>query len=75
MSDDLPKSIGEILRGDNSNRGFRHVTSGGATITIGVADDPNAPGGKYISVTNEDGKKRSIVYDSNGIVVKDTGWK
>ncbi|PSB51511.1 hypothetical protein [Chamaesiphon polymorphus] len=75
MSDDLPKSIGEILRGDSSNRGFRHVTSGGASITVGVADDPNAPGGKYISVTDEDGKKRSIVYDRNGNVVKDTGWK
>lgn len=75
MSDDLPKSIGEILRGDSSNRGFRHVTSGGASITVGVADDPNAPGSKYISVTDEDGKKRSIVYDSNGNVVKDTGWK
>jgi hypothetical protein len=75
MSDDLPKSIGEILRGDSSNRGFRHVTSGGASITVGVADDPKAPGGKYISVTDEDGKKRSIVYDSNGTVVRDTGWK
>ncbi|WP_414552549.1 hypothetical protein [Anabaena sp. CCY 0017] len=74
MSDDLPKSIGEILRGDNSNRGFRHTTSGGATVTIGVADDPKASGGKYISVTDENGKKRSIVYDPNNNVVKDTGW-
>lgn len=74
MSDDLPRSIGEILRGDNSNRGFRHKTSSGATITVGVADDPSAKGGKYVSVTDDQGKKRTIVYDRNNSVVKDTGW-
>lgn len=74
MSDDLPRSIGEILRGDSSNRGFRHVTSGGASVTVGVADDPNAPGGKYVSVTDDRGRKRTIVYDRYRNVVKDTGW-
>lgn len=75
MGDNLPRQIGEILRGDSTNRGFRHVTSDGASITIGVADDPKAKGGKYISVTDNQGRKRSIVYDRNNNVVKDTGWK
>lgn len=75
MSDNLPKSIGDILRGNSSNRGFRHVTSTGVSVTVGVADDPSAPGGKYVSVTDAHGKKRTIVYDRNRNVVKDTGWK
>jgi hypothetical protein len=74
MNDDLPKSIGDILRGDSSNRGFRHKTSGGTTITVGVANDPNAKDGKYVSVTDDNGRKRTIVYDRNNNVVKDTGW-
>ena len=75
MSDDLPMSIGEILKGNNSNRGFRHVTSSGVSITVGIADDPNASGGKYVSVTDEHGHKRTIVYDPYDNVVKDTGWQ
>lgn len=72
---DLPQSIGDILRGDSSNRGFRHQMKDGATYTVGVADDPDASGGKYVSVTRDDGSKRSITYDRHGNVVKDSGWK
>jgi hypothetical protein len=75
MTDNLPKSIGDILRGDSSNSGFRHVTADGISITVGVADDPSASGGKYVSVTDSAGRKRSILYDQNGNVVKDSCWK
>nr|WP_281720670.1 hypothetical protein [Nitrosomonas nitrosa] len=72
---DLVKSIGDILRGDNSNRGFRHVTSDGASYTVAVAKDDRVEGGKYVSVTDENGRKRTIVYKKNGEVFSDSGWK
>jgi hypothetical protein len=41
------------------------------TCAVGVADDSKAPGGEYVSVTDEDGMNQSIVYDSKSNVVKD----
>jgi hypothetical protein len=69
------KSIAEILRGDPSKSGLRHVSSGGATYTVKATDDPNVAGGKFVSVTNANGNKRTIVYDRDGNVVKDSGWE
>lgn len=60
------KSIGDILRGDSSNEGLRHVTSGGASITKGPTEDPNFPGGSYLSVSRRDGGKQTVVFDSSG---------
>lgn len=64
------RSIGEILRGDGSNGGWRHETSGGASITKGPAQDPAAPGGHYISVTSSTGDKTSHLYDADGNQIK-----
>jgi hypothetical protein len=71
----LPRSLWEILRGDSSHTGLRHVTSNGATYTVKSTQDPSFPGGSFISVTDVSGRKRTIVYDQNGRVVKDSGWK
>jgi hypothetical protein len=65
-----PQSTGEILTGDGSNQGLRHETSGGASITTGPTSDPAVPDGNYISVTNDQGSKTTIVYDSGGNAVK-----
>lgn len=62
--------VGDLLRGDGSNRGLRWVTDLGASITVGPAQDPLAIGGQYISVTDVDGNKTSIVFDATGNVVK-----
>ena len=72
MGDDLPKSIGELLGKDV--RGSRYISSGGASFTVNIANDPSAKGGKFVSVTDDKGRKRTIVYDSNNRKVKDTGW-
>lgn len=70
----LLQSIGEILRGDPAQTGIRHVSAGGASYTVKATQDPTVPGGRFISVTDQDGKKRTIVYDRNGRAVKDSGW-
>jgi len=61
--------VGDLFRGDSSNGGFRWETGLGAFITIGPAKDPLALGGQYISVTDVDSNKTTIVYDSSGNVV------
>jgi hypothetical protein len=61
------------LLGSNE-KGQRYTTEDGATYTSNKADDPKAEGGRYISVTNTDGEKRTVVSNSDGNVVKDTGW-
>lgn len=65
-----PVSLGDMLRGSGSNDGYRHVTSGGASITTGPTRDPAYPGGKYVSVTDSKGDKQTNVYDSKGNLVK-----
>ena len=65
-----PVSIGDMLRGSGSNDGYRHVTSGGASITTGPTKDTAYPGGKYVSVTDANSNKQTNVYDSNGNLVK-----
>jgi hypothetical protein len=64
------KSTGDTLKGDGSNDGYRHVTSEGASITVGPAKDQDAQGGTYISITDVDGDKRTIVVDKDGERVK-----
>lgn len=55
------KSTGEMLKGDGSNDGLRHVTSEGASYTKGPAKDPSAEGGEYLSVTDTEGNKTTKV--------------
>ena len=62
------------LLGSNE-KGQRYTTSKGATYTSNKTDDPKAKDGKYLSVTNVDGEKRTVVYDKSGNKVKDSGWK
>jgi len=73
MKDDLPKKISEIL--GKNHRGCHYITSGGASFTVNIADDPIAKEGKYVSVTDNKGRKRTVVFDKSGRIVKDTGWK
>jgi hypothetical protein len=69
------KSIGDILRGDGSNDGFFHRFQNGWSITDGPTKDERWPGGRYTSVTDVDNYKQSIVRDSSGNIVYNSGWK
>jgi len=61
-------SVGDILGGDKSNDGQRHVTDGGkgASYTRGPAKDPKYEGGSYLSVSRPDGSKETAVFDKSG---------
>lgn len=62
--------IGDILKGDGSNDGLRHVTEDGASYTTGPAKDPKAEGGTYLSASDANGNKTTIVWDSDGNRIK-----
>lgn len=64
------KSIGEILKGDPSKPGFHIGSPNGVSITVAPTQDPAVPGGTFVSVTDVGGKKRTIVYNSDGSIYK-----
>jgi len=67
-------SIGDLLRGRKPGQ-YHWESPDGWRFTTGPTEDPNYPGGRYASHITANGMKRTIVWDANGNVVKDSGYK
>jgi uncharacterized membrane protein (UPF0127 family) len=55
MKDDLPKKISEIL--GKNHRGCHYITSGGASFTVNIADDPSQRKGSMFQLQITKGGK------------------
>ena len=66
-------SIGDLLRGKKPGQ-YHFESPSGWTFTTGPTEDPRYPGGRYASLISQ-GSKRTIVWDTDGNIVYDSGYK